>query len=65
MEHVRPDKQVVDPHQPVLTAVAHRTAEAADPRDVAGAANDANIVRQARLMRDEWRRSRYSRLKPT
>lgn len=62
MEHVRPNKQTVEPHRPALTATAHRAAEATDPLDVSH--GDANIPRQARLMRDEWRRTRYSRLKP-
>ncbi len=62
MEHVRPDKQVVDPHQRALTTQC--VVEAHRP-DVSRAHGDANIPRQARLLRDEWRRTRYSRLKPT
>lgn len=64
MEHVRPNKQVVEPHQPALTAAAPCSAAAAASADIR-VPGDANIMQQARLMRDEWRRMRYSRLKPT
>lgn len=34
-------------------------------REPAKPANDdSNVLRQARRMRDEWRRNRYARLKP-
>ena len=64
MEHVRPNKQVVEPHQPALTAAAQRSAKAAASADIRDP-GEANVMQQARLMRDEWRRARYSRLKPT
>ena len=46
-----------------LTADRTETAKATARRE---AANDdkTNVLRQARRMRDEWRRNRYTRLKP-